>query len=322
MFNEAANVGATVGRVRESLTGKLESFEIVAVDDGSTDDTASILRELAGEVPELVVAGYSHNRGRGAALRAGFAASRGRYVVTIDADLSYGPEHILQLHRALVEDPEIDIVLGSAYMPGGRTEGVSPFRLAVSRVGNFVLSLQLPSRIHTSTCVLRGYRRAALSSLLLCSDGKDIHLEILAKAFSLGMRVREIPAVLKARRRGGSKFKLGPTVLSHLVFGATEKPMALFGVVGLLLLLVGLVSSIYIVHLRYAGALNPTRPLMSMTVLLVLGGAQFLSFGFIALLLSALRRDVHRVQQQLKRLELRHDEADRDAGEVHVQAKD
>lgn len=315
MFNEAANVRATIESVREALEGQVESYEVVAVDDGSTDGTTSKLEELAGEVPELVVAGYAHNRGRGAALRQGFATSRGQYVVSIDADLSYGPEHILQLHRALVDDPELDIVLGSAYMPGGRTEGVNVFRLAVSRLGNLLLSLLLPSRIYTSTCVLRGYRRSALSSLLLYSNGKDIHLEILAKAFSLGMRIREVPAVLRARRRGGSKFKLGPTIVSHLVFGATEKPTALFGALGLFILLIGLAFSVYIVYLRYSGVLNPTRPLMSMTVLLVLGGAQFLSFGFIALLLSSLRRDVHRLQQQLRRLELHQGEQDRDHGD-------
>ena len=181
MFNEEENARETIGRVCEALRDEVTSYEVVAVNDGSTDETAQILDELAKEFSEVIAAGYRHNRGRGAALRHGFAASRGRFVVSIDADLSYGPEHILSLYRALEGDPDVDIVLGSAYMPGGGVVDVPFRRLFISRLGNLVLSRLLPARIHTSTCVLRGYRRAALDSLLLCSDDKDIHLEILVE---------------------------------------------------------------------------------------------------------------------------------------------
>jgi glycosyltransferase involved in cell wall biosynthesis len=305
MYDEEDNAAETVRQIRDELEGKVPSFEIVAVDDGSKDGTRAILEKLATEMPELRPTGYRTNRGRGAALRTGFAASRGRIVVSIDADLSYGPDHIVRLYEALTDDPEVDVVLGSAYMPGGRAEGVPFGRLAASRLGNLVLRQLLPSRIHTSTCILRAYRREALDSLLLHSEDKDIHLEILAKALALGLRVKEVPAVLRARKRGGSKFRFRATAASHLLFGASEKPMIVFGLAGLALLLLGVGLGLFIVYLRYTGQLNPTRPLMTMTVIVALAGGQFLSMGFIAFLVVSLRRDLYRVQRQLRSLEER-----------------
>ena len=119
-------------------------------------------------------------------------------------------------------------------MPGGATEGVDPFRLLVSRTGNRVLSTALGGRVRTITCVLRGYRRHVLRTLDLESSGKEIHLEILAKALAQGYEVREIPATLRARKKGRSKFRLGGTAWNHLLFAFAERPMLVFGGIGIL----------------------------------------------------------------------------------------
>ena len=224
MYNEAANVAETVRRVREALGGFAGSWELVVVDDGSTDDSRARAEALAAADERVRVVGYRPNAGRGRALRAGFAAARGEVVVSIDFDLSYDPSHILRLHDALAADGAPDIALASAYMPGGSTEGVPGKRLLASKAGNWLLRLAWPQRVYTSTCIVRGYRRRALEALALTEDRKEIHLEILEQAFARGLRVVEIAGHLRARARGTSKARLGRAVTSHLAFLARRRP--------------------------------------------------------------------------------------------------
>ncbi len=271
---------------------------MIPVNDGSTDRTLWVLQEMAKKDPSIRVASYPNNIGRGKALRVGFAMARGDIVVSIDADLSYDPRYILDFVRVLEEEEDVDVVLASPYMKGGETEDVPLLRFLVSRVGNMVLSFSLPGRFKTVTCIFRGYRREILESLELESTGKEIHLEILSKVLALGFRVKEIPATLKGRKKGESKFRFRGTAISHLMFSILQKPMIVFGITGIGLLIAGLIIGVYLVYLRYSGSLNPVRPLMTMVVLLLLGGIQLLSFGFIAILVGILRKEILKVQRE------------------------
>ena len=232
------------------------------------------------------------------ALRKGFKESCGEIIVSIDADLSYDPAYILDFVETLKREPDIDFVLASPYMPGGEVQNVPALRLWISKFGNKILRLAMPNRIYTSTGIFRAYRRRVLESLELESDGKEIHLEILSKALSLGYRVKEIPAVLTARKKGKSKFKFKKTATSHLVFSVFEKPMIIFGFIGLLTLTIGFLIGMYIVYLRFSGDLTPGRPLITFAILLILGGIQILSFGFIAIQIVSLRREILRIQKE------------------------
>ena len=100
MYNEGENVRLTLDSVLSVLRPTGSSFELVCVDDGSTDNTREVLSELTSGIPELRLAGYSANRGRGYALRTGFAAASGEFIVSIDADMSYHPQQILRACRA------------------------------------------------------------------------------------------------------------------------------------------------------------------------------------------------------------------------------
>jgi glycosyltransferase involved in cell wall biosynthesis len=163
----------------------------------------------------------------------------------------------------------------------------------------------MPNKIYTSTGIFRAYRRKVLDSLELESDGKEIHLEILSKALTLGFPVKEVPAILTNRKRGKSKFKFKKTATSHLVFSMFEKPMILFGFIGLLTVGIGFLIGIYIVYLRFSGELTAGRPLITLALLLILGGIQILSFGFIAIQIVSLRKEILRIQKE--NLELRRD---------------
>jgi hypothetical protein len=193
---------------------------------------------------------------------------------------------------------ELDLVLASPYMPGGGVEGVPILRLWISKLGNKILRLALPNRIYTSTGIFRAYRKRVLDSIELESDGKEIHLEILSKAMALGFRVKEVPAILRGRRKGRSKFKLRKTAASHLVFSVFEKPMIIFGFLGLITLGVGFLIGLYIAYLRFSGGLTPGRPLLTFALLLILGGIQILSFGFIAIQIVSLRKEILRIQKE------------------------
>jgi len=314
MFNEAENVRATVARVEEALSAFEGEYEIVAVNDGSTDTTLDILREMALQNQTLRVVSYSRNVGRGKALRTGFGEARGDLVVSIDADLSYDPKYILDLLRVLENEKDIDLVLASPYMPGGGVQDVPTFRLLVSKLGNKILRLAMPNRIYTSTGIFRAYRRKVLDSLELESDGKEIHLEILSKAIALGFRVKEVPAILTGRKKGRSKFKFRKTAITHLAFSAFEKPMIIFGILGLLTVGVGFLIGLYIVYLRFVGQLTVGRPLITLALLLILGGIQILSFGFVALQIVSLRKEILRIQKEnleLKREILESSKSDR-----------
>jgi len=312
MFNESENVESTLNRVEEALVSFNGTYEIIAVNDGSSDNTFEVLNKLAENNERVRVVSYPKNIGRGMALRKGFKESSGEIIVSIDADLSYSPHYILDFVETLRKEPDIDFVLASPYMPGGGVENIPFLRLWISKFGNKILRLAMPNRIYTSTGIFRAYRKRVLESLELESDGKEIHLEILSKALSLGYRVKEIPAVLTARKRGKSKFKFKKTATSHLVFSFFEKPMIVFGFLGLLILGIGLLIGLYIAYLRFTGELTPGRPLITFAILLILGGIQILSFGFIAIQIVSLRREILRVQKE--NLELRKDLKDLNNG--------
>jgi glycosyltransferase involved in cell wall biosynthesis len=298
MFNESENVESTLNRVEEALVSFNGTYEIIPVNDGSTDNTLEVLNKISKEDQKIRSVSYPKNIGRGMALRKGFKESSGEIIVSIDADRSYDPHYILDLVGALRDEQDIDFVLASPYMPGGSVENVPFSRLWISKLGNRILRFAMPNRIYTSTGIFRAYRRKVLDSLELEADGKEIHLEILSKALALGFRVKEIPAVLSSRKKGRSKFKFKKTATSHLVFSLFEKPMIIFGFIGVLTLGIGLLIGIYVAYLRFAGELTPGRPLITFAILLILGGIQILSFGFIAIQMVSLRREILRIQKE------------------------
>ncbi len=315
MYNESANIPLNLERMQAALRLTGARFEIIPVDDGSTDDTWAKLQTLAGTDETIRPTGYPDNSGRGRALRIGINQARGRFILTTDADLSYDETYLPAMYELLCDPRKPDMVVGSPYMPGGQTRNVPPKRLFISRLANMFLSKILPGKIKTVTGILRGYRAEAVRSLDLESNGKEIHLEILSKGVAAGFRIIEFPAVLTGRQRGKSKFRFRATAFSHILFSFFEKPSILFGLIGSVLILGGLGIGGYIVYLWQKAALNPNRPLMTLMVIVLVAGMQVLLFGFIGSLLVILRREIFRVQrrqgeilQRLDRFESVHQE--------------
>ncbi|MFC1525496.1 glycosyltransferase family 2 protein [Candidatus Latescibacterota bacterium] len=238
-FNEEGVIEANIDQVADYLNGFVKAgqrYEVLVIDDGSTDSTPEILAGMVVSRPWLRTMRHRRNSGRGKALRTGFEHSRGDYVVTLDADLSYSPEHIGRM-LAPLEEGQADVVLASPYHPEGSVSNVPFNRALVSRLGNKLLARAVGGGIRTTTCVVRAYAREVIDELILFSSGKDIHLEIIQKARILGFRVTEVPADLCWRAAKRSRASRGMSVRDlwalsrrHLFFNFLLQPSSLFAV--------------------------------------------------------------------------------------------
>ncbi|MDY6862824.1 MAG: glycosyltransferase family 2 protein [Thermodesulfobacteriota bacterium] len=303
MCNEEENLKDTVNEVKEVLNSLSLNWEIILVDDGSVDNTPSIAREISNGEKSVKLRTHSRNYGRGRAIRTGFNACQGNIIVTIDADLSYDPLYILDVYNCFQSEPDIHVVLPSPYMPGGSTQKIPFFRLLVSRIGNKILSFSMSKKIYTITSIFRGYRKEVIDCLELESDDKEIHLEILTKVLAMGYQTKEIPSVLRNRRKGKSKFKFRTTAYSHLIFTAFERPMILFGLLGIVIIFTGVGLGIHLTMLWLEGTLSGGRPLISFMILIILIGMQILSFGFIGTQIVNLRKELYKIQKNNRLLQ-------------------
>ncbi|MCI0530352.1 MAG: glycosyltransferase [candidate division Zixibacteria bacterium] len=304
VYNEREGIKESLSRICAALDSHWSHWEVLVVDDGSTDATGDLVNQYSRIEPKVRLVSYRPNQGRGKALRTGFANARGKIICTTDADLSYHESHLVRMAQMLEADSSLDLVIGSPYMPGGSTENVPWLRLAISRLGNKVLGYAMRGDLSTVTGILRAYRSDCIKSLELESVGKEINLEILSKAIAMGFRAKEMPSTLRGRSKGRSKFKFKSTAFSHLIFSLYEKPVMLFGLIGLFLVAVGLAGGLYIVLLWLKSSLNPERPLMTLTVILLVTGVQILLFGFLGTQMVFLRKEIYKIQRQNKFQEL------------------
>lgn len=299
MYNEEENVNTTIERIDTVLSSNYTDFEIIPVNDGSKDRTEAKIYAIKKTYPKVNPVSYEHNRGEGGAIKAGIKASKGDIIITIDADLSYSPELIPALVDALDDN---HIAISSPYMKGGKTVGVPFSRLLVSKVGNRILGLAIAGGLHTTTSVFRAYRREVLEALEIETDGKDINPEILAKASAMGYKIKEVPATLNARKEGKSKFKMGSAINKHLWFSLYQKPLMLFGFIGLIILSIGLVIGAYLLSIYLTATLNPERPLVNLAILCIISGTLVLLFGFISNQLIQMRKEVYILQRDVRKL--------------------
>ena len=228
-------------------------WELVFVNDGSTDKTGEIADKFARSRGNVLVLHHPYNFRLGQALRYAFSRCRGDYVVVMDLDLSYSTDHIERMLNKIVQ-AKAKIVIASPYMEGGKVSNVPWLRKMLSKWANRYLCLicsrdPFSDKITTITGMVRAYDRRFLNRLHLKTMGMEINAEIVNKAMILRARIVEVPAHLNwqvdpsAKKKKGSRkssMRLVSTMLQSLVSGFMFRPFLFFILPGLLLSLVSL----------------------------------------------------------------------------------
>jgi dolichol-phosphate mannosyltransferase len=214
-WNEADNLRRYSSELLPVLERLQMPYEVVIVDDGSTDDTRRIAEAMG---PAVRVVSHEQNRGLGAAIRTGFAAARGELVVTLDADLTFSPLLIGQLLERF-QRGDVDVVTGSPKL-AGYGEDIPSYRIVISRVATLVYSTILGTWVTAVSPIFRLYRRDDLNELDLKSVGFDINAEILFALLKKGKRLAEIPAPLTQRIHGQSRLNYRKEIVRHLRLSA------------------------------------------------------------------------------------------------------
>jgi glycosyltransferase involved in cell wall biosynthesis len=250
VFNESALLRPNVAEIHQHLK-TLECryrFEMLIVDDGSTDGSGHIADDLAKDFPIVRVIHHPRNFGVGQGLRTGFAHARGDYVVVLDVDLSYGPHHVERMLDRMIET-SAKLVVASPYGPGGTVANVPRWRLLLSRSANRFLSMFAPGNYSTWTCMVRAFDGRFLRGLHLRGARVNLMPEIMHKVLVLQGRIEEVPAELDWARQNAvagqrrSSLRLVKQVLGTILSGFMLRPFVFLMLPGLVVLLFALYSS-------------------------------------------------------------------------------
>lgn len=289
-YNEAESLGPLISEIDHVLAPLERRYEIVFVDDGSTDGSDRIMADLAAARSGIRVVRLRRNFGKAAALAHGFVAARGDYVVTLDGDGQDDPAEIPQLCALL--DEGYDLVSGWKQR---RQDPVS--KTLPSRFFNWTVRRTTGIPLHDFNCGLKAYRRKVIETITIYGE---LHRYIPVVAAQYGFRVTEAPVHHRPRVAGQSKYGWKRylrgylDLLTVLFLGRYQhSPQHLFGGLGTLLFVVGVLVEVYLTIDKLI-FLNPIgqRPLLLLGVLLIIVGVQLISLGLLGeLIVNSRRRD-------------------------------
>ena len=285
IYNEVDNLPDLVARIGAAMARQPLAFELLAVDDGSNDGSAVRLRELAATTPWLRPVFLARNYGQSSALQAGFDRVRGRYVVTLDADLQNEPDDIPLLLERLETDPDVDMVSG--WRKDRQDAELS--RKLPSRVANRLISRATGVHLHDYGCALKAYRRPIIDRIRLYGE---LHRFIPSLAREAGARIAEVPVRHHARTAGVSKYGIDRTfrvildlILIVFFMRYRQRPLHAFGGLGLWLAAPGVLILGWLLVQKLLGEDIGGRPLLLVGVMLLLMGVQLVAAGLIGELL-------------------------------------
>jgi dolichol-phosphate mannosyltransferase len=287
-LNEREALPALLEEIEQTCSSLSGGWEVIVIDDGSTDGSFELIESLSAERPWLRGVRFRRNFGKSAALATGFAESKGEAIVTIDGDGQDDPADIPALLAGL--DQGADIVSGWKHE---RRDPLS--RRVASGIFNRVTARFSGIRMHDMNCGLKAYRGKCARSLEIYGE---MHRFIPVLASQQGWRVTEIPVNHRPRRHGSSRFgterylRGAMDLLTVTFIGRYQhRPLHLFGGLGLALTMVGLAISIYLTILKIGGAAIGQRPLLFLGVLLIVVGIQLLTLGLLGQMLVLVRKE-------------------------------
>jgi len=280
VFNEEENLRELYGELRQALAEE-GPWEIIFVDDGSTDGSREVLASISEEDPKVRCVMLARNFGQTAAIAAAIDHSRGRILVPIDADLQNPPAEIPRV-VARLEDG-YDVVSG---WRKHRKDNVLT-RVIPSKIANGVISLVTGVHLHDYGCTLKAYRREVLANVRLYGE---MHRFLPVYAAWQGARVEELPVEHRSRARGKSKYGLGRTMkvlldlLTVKLLGSySTKPIYFFGGSGILLMVLGVLTAGYVVFEKIVyDVLQHKMTLILLAIFLFLVGTMLVMLGLLA----------------------------------------
>lgn len=295
VFNEAGALPGLHAELTAVLSSLGKCYEIIAVDDGSRDESLAVLKQLAQADPRLTIISLRRNFGQAAAFAAGFDHACGDVVVTLDADGQNDPADIPQVLAKL--DEGYDIV------SGWRQNRHEPFlsRKLPSAAANWLISRTTDVQLHDYGCSLKAYRSEVIKNVHLYGE---LHRFIPALASWMGVRIAEVSVRDRKRMYGKSKVGLDRTwrvwldlLTVYFLLSYSARPMQLFGGLGTLAFGLGTVFALYLSFekLVVGESIRNRTPLLLLAVLLIVIGVQLVTMGLLAELIS---RTYHETQNK------------------------
>ena len=285
IFNEEENIGILYTEITAAIQGIYRDFEVILIDDGSTDGSLRELKALNQKDQRFKVINFRKNFGQSTAISAGFDYCRGDIVVTLDGDLQNDPADIPRIVEKVIEG--YDIVNG--WRKDRKDKLIS--KKIPSFFGNKLVSFITKVKLHDYGCTLRGFKREVVKNLTLYGE---MHRYIPAIASKMGIKSTEIPVNHRPRQFGKSKYGLSRTfrVVLDLIsikylLSFSHRPLQIFGGLGLIMMVMGFISGLYLTYVKFFEK-QPIggRPLLFFTVLAIFLGVQLITLGLIAEMLT------------------------------------
>ncbi len=291
LYNEMESLPELHNQITQVCETNNFSFEVIYIDDGSTDDSFHTLETIHQRDSRAKVIQFRTNFGKSEALSAGFSVAKGELIVTMDADLQDDPSEIPKLIAKLNE--------GSDLVSGWKKKRRDPLTKKIpSRLFNRITSLMTGIQIHDFNCGLKIYRREVIQSIQMKVYG-ELHRFLPVIAHQNGFIVKEIPVIHHPRKYGKSKF--GFTRFARGAFDFLtinfltryeKRPLHLFGIVGSLFFITGFIISTVLTYEKLVLDKDlSNRPLLFLGVLLIIVGMQSISIGLLGEMITALRNE-------------------------------
>ncbi len=303
IHNEYENLPRLLEAISATLITANIHYEILCIDDGSTDGSGDLLKQIARDRTDLRSVILRRNYGQTAAMAAGFSHAKGQIIVTMDGDMQNDPADIPSLIDKLNEG--YDLVSGWRK----NRQDATITRLIPSQIANWLIAQVTGVKVHDYGCSLKAYRAELIADMNLYGE---LHRFLPALAFIEGARIAEIPVRHHPRQFGKSKYGLDRTIRVVMdlitVFFMRKfltRPMHVFGSMGVLSIFLGTIIGLYLTTLKLSFGESINRPLLILVVVLILTGVQLFCFGLLAELLmrtyhESQGRPIYRVREVIE----------------------